>query len=569
MTLPAPRRAGLRADALPALALVALLAGGCAGEADVLARVQQQTITVAQFNEVALGNLQQLSGPPDSAKARLLRDLVDRELLVQGALAAGLDRTPEFAAFRRSFTERLLREELYQRLLGGPYPVSDAEVVELYARRDEATRARLIYSDDEAQIRAAGKDLARGEDFAAVADRYNPSGQIPPGGDVGFLVPGSLLAPLDDLVRTGEPGRVYGPVAAANDGWFIVRIEERRPETQPPLEEIRGQLAEMLRQRKQRLAMMRVVEQLRRQYRVTVLPGAAQLLAGRLRPVPGAGVVPATPPPPTAEERAQVLARHGEGAYTLGEAYDDLIGGDSGPIDFAMLPTVERWIRSQAIERAALAEARRRHIADEPAVQRRLRERLNNYLLDNYYQAEVIGRIRIGPADYRAAYERFRGSMSRLRSARVMSVTLADSAVAATLAAVAVRAPSLREAAVTAATSARVVEETVEFPASSPLWTRFESQLSMMRPGEIVGPYREDDGWLVVQLREKREETPTFESLPPSTLAQLQGVATELRREERLAALTDSLRRALTPVVYEPRLRRLRWPPAATAPPGS
>jgi peptidyl-prolyl cis-trans isomerase C len=571
---PAPRRAGRRGPAGPALALAALacLLCGCSADPGVLARVNRQPITVAQFNEVARANLQRLEGPADSAKARLLKDLVDRELLVQGALSQRLDQTPEFHAYRRVLEGQVLREALYQRLLSGPFPVSDAEVRALYDRRATATRARMIFTIDEAFARQAAGDLERGEDFVAVADRYNVGGMIPPGGDIGFLQPGSLLAPLDDIVRTGTVGRVYGPTAAGTEGWFIVRIEERRPQPQPPFEQNRAQLAEMLRQRKQRIAVTRVIDQLRVEHQVVVLPGAPQLLSGKLRPVPGDSPVPQRPPAPGPEDRRIVLAQHQGGTYTLGEAYDDLIGGVGGQIDFARIPTVERWIQSQTIERAALAEARRRRIGDEPEVKRRLRERLNNHLLDGYYQAQVVGRIRIETEDFRAAYERFRPLLVRLQSARVISVSVGDSAAAAALAAQAGQAPSLREAAATAAVGDRVSEETLTFPADSPLWTRFEDHLAAMSPGAIAGPFPIEDRWLIFQLREKQQDAPPFEQMPAEMLSQIQNMASEIKREERLLVLTDSLRRAFSPVVvYSDRLRRLPWPPAAAgnAPLGS
>jgi peptidyl-prolyl cis-trans isomerase C len=541
---------------------------GCSSDRGVLARVNQQAITVEQFNAVARGNMQQLEGPPDSAKARLLKDLVDRELLVQAALAERLDQTAEFQAFRRTVEAQVMREALYQRLLGSSFPVSEAEAKALYDRRGTATRARLIYAFSEPLIRQAERDLARGDDFAAVADRYNPTGMIPPGGDIGFLQPGAMLPPLDDVVRTAEPGRAMGPMSAGNEGWFIVRVEERRPQEQPPFDQERAQITEMLRQRKQRAAIARVIEQLRREHRVVVLPGAAQLMAGKLRPVPGDTPVPQSPPAPGPAERAMVLARHAGGTYTLGEAYDDLIAGVGGRLDFAMLPTVERWIESQTVERAALAEAAKRRIADEPDVKQRVRERVNNRLLDAYYQSQVIARIRIEPEDYRAAYDRFQTALARLRSARVLSVTLADSAAAATLAAQAGQAPSLREAAAAAGAGARVDEATLGFPSDSPLWTQLESQISSMNAGDVAGPFMTGGGWLVFQLREKVQAPPPFENLPPGTVAQLQGVATELKREARLMALTDSLRRAFPPVVYTDRLRRLPWPPAPAAPVG-
>jgi len=571
VTPPAPRPAGRRRSVVPGLIVVALVLPlfGCSSDRDVLARVKDQPITVAQFLEVARGNPQRLGGPPDSAKARLLKDLVDRELLVQGALAAHLDQGEAFEKYRRAQEAQLLRETLYQRLVGGPFPVSDAEVRELYDRRNSETHARLIYAFDEGMARQAAKDLARGDAFEIVADRYNQPGMVPPGGDIGFVQPGSLLPPLDDLVRTGAPGKVLGPTAVGTEGWFIVRIESRRPLAQPPFEESRAQLAEMLRQRKQRLAIARAIEQLSTEHQVVVVSGAAQQLIGKLRTAPTGAGLPQPPPPPGPEDRRFVLARYDGGTYTLGDAYDDLMSGVGGQVDFAMLPSVERWIRSQTVERAALVEAKRRHIADEPAFKSRLRERLNNYLLDGYYQAQVIARIRIEPDDFRAAYERYRPSLARLQSARVVSASLPDSAAAATLAAQAVRAPGLREAAAAAGVSAAVSEETLTFPAASPLWTQFENQIAMMAPGAVAGPFPIAGRWLVFQLREKRQDAPPFESLPPEMVGQLQGMATEVKREARLMALTDSLRQALAPVViHTDRLRRIPWPPAPAAPTG-
>ena len=563
MTPLSSRRLGRALRAAPGMIALTGLAAGCSPDARVLARVRQHAITVAEFNEVARGAMPQSPMAPDSAKGRLLKDLIDRELLVQGALAAHLDQTPQFAAYRERLEAQTLREALYQQLLSGPYPVSDAEVKELYQRRATATRCRLIFAYDQGFVSQAAKDLARGEDFAAVADRYNPAGLVPPGGDTGFLQPGSLLPPLDDLVRLSPPGKIVGPIAAGPEGWFILRVEERKTVPQPPFDEARAQLAEMLRQRKQRAAFAHVFQQLKTEYQVTVVPGAAQFLAAKLRAVPGEGPVSQAPPPPGPQDRARVLARYTGGTYTLGEAYDDMVGGNSGRVDLSVTASVTRWLQSQAVERAAVPEARRRRLDQEPEVQRRLRERLNNFLLDAYYQQQVMSRISIAPEDYQLAYERYRSTFVRLEKAHLVSIQLADSAAAATFAQQAGRSPSLREAAATAGLSAQLRDETVTFPAASPAWTQLENQVAIMRPGQMAGPIPLEGGWLVFQLVDKQQDAPPFESLPASSRSQLQGVATEMKREARLLAVTDSLRQAFAPVVvYTDRLQRLPWPPA-------
>lgn len=564
------RRAAARRIALAGLAFAAPCGSlvGCSSGPQVLARVNGEDITVAQFNEVARTQALRYPGPPDSAKAGLLEDLVARELLVQGARGQGLDKTPEFQAYARTVERQVLLDGLFQRLLSGPFPVSEAEVKELHERRAIATRARLIFAFDEAFARQAKKDLARGEPFATVADRYNPTGMIPPGGDIGFLQPGSLLPPLDDLVRTGAPGQVLGPVSGGGEGWFLVRIEERRREPQPPLAVARAELFEMLRQRKQRAALLRVMEHLRTEYQVVVEHGAAQSVVSKLRQTPGGAPSLQIPPPPGPEDRRRVLARYRGGVYTLGEAYDDLLSGERARPNLAVLPSVARWIESQALERVALVEAERRHLREEPAIARRIQEADKDYLRQGYSQRRIGVPFAVGPEDLRAAYAQQQVMLARLQGARVVSVTMPDSAGAAALAAQARHVPTLREAAATAGVGLLVRDVQVVFPDTTG-WAPFEGQLSMMSPGDIAGPFPVATGWVIFQLRQKEEGAPPFEGLSDAERRQLQGAAIALRRQVRLAALTDSLRKVFAPVVYRDRLRRVAWPPVPAGLPGT
>jgi TRAP-type C4-dicarboxylate transport system substrate-binding protein len=88
-----------------------------------------------------------------------------------------------------------------------------------------------------------------------------------------------------------------------------------------------------------------------------------------------------------------------------------------------------------------------------------------------------------------------------------------------------------------------------------------------MKPGEIAGPYSTPNGWRIVQMIEATMSAPAFEALPPGAQQQLQNAAMESKREARLAALTDSLRRVIRPVVvYTDRLQRVPWPPAPATP---
>jgi peptidyl-prolyl cis-trans isomerase C len=549
------------------LASLAALIAGCSSKPDVLARVAKEDITIAEFNDVARRAGQQYAGLPDSAKTRLLNDLVQRELLIQGALREKMDATPEYAAYRDRLERQVLREALFQKFAGGPFPVSAAEVRTLYDRRATETHARLIFTFTADIASRAAADLARGEGFAVVADRYNLAGTVPPGGDIGWIQAGALMPPLDDTVRTAPLERIIGPIEAPSQGWILLRLEGRRPSHQGTYEQESAQLEEMLRQRKQRLTVLAEVEKLRSQHEVKVLPGAAQAIVGQFRPKDAQAAIH-PPPPPGPDARKQEIATYREGKYTLGDAYDDLLNGTNRP-NLDVLPSVERWIEAQALERAALAEAKTRRLNDEPDVRRKLKEQLNNYVLDGYYQREVMQRIQVTPEDMAAAYERYKPGFAVLKSARVQSVVLRDSAQAASLAAHAGQVPSLRDAAAAAGAGARVHDEKITFAKPPPIWMQFGGKLSSMQPGELAGPYLVAGGWMIFQLVDKQQSVPPLDSLAAAARAQLQGVAGEAKREQRLQALTDSLRKVIQPVtLYADRLRRLPWPPPA-APPGS
>ena len=546
----------------PAL-LALLLLAGCSDDSNVLARVGRATITRDDFMVAARGAALSYPGPPDTAKVQLLEDMVRRELMVQGAIGAGLHRDSLFMDLHSQLENQALRDRLLREVGGPRPPVSDAEVAEFHRWRAEETRVGLIYLYTEPLAKAARAELEAGIPFEAVARRYNPAGVLPPDGELGYMVPGALIEPIDGLVRTTPVGRTVGPVEAAGQGWFIVRITDRRPREQGPLEVERAMLAEMLRQRKQRARLSRGIAGLRHEYGVALRPGAGQQLVAVVAP-PGSSFESQQRTPQLGDaERGVILADYRGGVYTLGDAMVDYDRPDQPRPNLQVLPSVENWIEGMTLERAGKLEARRRQFQDDPEIRRQVRERSNNVLLDAFYNARVLPMATPTEADVRALYDAHASSYVRLDGVRLLTVVLPDSVAAAQLMAHAGHAGTLREAAAMAAPEARVHEERLRLPTDRPPWDQLQPAFVGMIPGEYSGPHRVDHGWLVVQLREKEQHAMRFEDLPPNARQQLESRASEAAREARLAALTDSLRRAIPVQVFSERLRRIPWPGAA------
>ncbi len=549
------------------LALSLVLAAGCAGSPP-LATVGSQTITVEDFVAAARETPGRYPDAPDSGRRVLLEDLVTRALLVEEAKRRGIDRDSLSQRVARSLEDQAVLAELLQRMAPRQVAVSEAEVDSFHRRNGIESRALVILTPDRPAAYEARRLVEAGTPFGAVADRFNISGTVPPGGDIGFQRAGSMMEPLDDVLLDAPLGELVGPLDASGEGWFIVQVLERRDAPLEPLDEAqRPRVREMVRQRKQRALAARAGRSLLSQYRVEVAPGAPQALFRRYNiesdPVTGL----ATPQPPTPEQAATVLATYDDAAgartaFTLGEAVSDLIGGAERP-DFTRISDLERWIQNRVLQRVAAIEGRRRHLHEEPEVQRRARERFNNQLAEQIYTGEVMAAVQPGEADIAAAYERHRGQLERLSAARLLWVAFPDSAAAAAVLEHAGHSGTLADAVAMASPGTSATEERLTFPSADPLWSALSGEIGAMAPLQYRGPFPSPRGWMVFQLLGKQQARVPFEELPPGARQALETEALELAREAKLRAFVADLRARIPVQVNEQRLGAIPWPVAA------
>ena len=411
---PSPIRAR-RLALVPTFAVLAALLAGCSSGPAVLAKIGDRTITVDDFTDVASHSQGQYPGSPDSARAALLEDLVKRELVVSEALRRGLVSPENQARMLLQAQEQLALRALVQQLAPRDVPVSDAEVQALYRKRATETHALVVVTPDRAACDQALEEIRRGAGFGATADRFNTTGMTPKGGDLGFITPGTLLPVLDDAMTTGPLGKALGPIESPTDGWFLVQVLERRPRRQEPFEQVREMLRQGLQQGKQRVLLNRVQHDLMAQYHVTVEAGAPQALFARYNAPKDTMAVGTTRVPvaasPTPEEARQVLVRYDgaegkPGSYTLGDAALDLQDASRPRPNWLVMPMIGQWLKSATLQRVALIEARRRHLAEEPALARQARAQMENALLQTAYETLVLNSATITGDDVRTAYLR-------------------------------------------------------------------------------------------------------------------------------------------------------------------
>jgi hypothetical protein len=234
---------------------------------------------------------------------------------------------------------------------------------------------------------------------------------MPPGGDIGFRLSGDLVDPLDEHLRTAPIGETIGPLQAPTEGWFILQVVERRENPQPPLEEARQGIQNMLRQRKQRALATRAYTGLRERYAVAAAEGGPQMIFQYFNQMLSREAGGAPPAEPDAAMLAEPVGRYQDASgkaqvYTFGDALNDMRDARRQRPEVSMVPAIERWIEGQLVRRAALLEARRMHLEDEPEIARRIDRETTTYLVDGLFTAEITSRVSVDEADMRAAYER-------------------------------------------------------------------------------------------------------------------------------------------------------------------
>ncbi len=139
------------------MSIAALLAAGCGREAvptgQVIAVVDGEELTTAELNYEARTRGLQI-GPDRGMRDALLRELVDRKLLAQAAVARGADKSPDHLLAVRRLSEIALGQRLLEDAASANAQASPAEVERYIAANPKAFGERVTYVVDAITIAA-------------------------------------------------------------------------------------------------------------------------------------------------------------------------------------------------------------------------------------------------------------------------------------------------------------------------------------------------------------------------------------------------------------------------------
>ena len=182
--------------------------------------------------------------------SKVLDEVVDQKLLAREAVRRGVDRSA--AAQRRlaAARERILGDMVVEGAVDRA--ITDNAVQALYQeqvklnRRGEEFRARQIVAADPAAAAAIRKQLASGASFEGLAANRSIDAETrSSGGDLGYFTPDVMPTAYGAVLQEAKPGQLIGPFKSDN-GWVILKIEDRRRQAPPTLEASRPQIVRFL-----------------------------------------------------------------------------------------------------------------------------------------------------------------------------------------------------------------------------------------------------------------------------------------------------------------------------------
>lgn len=218
-------------------------------QGEVVATVNGETITEGELNDYR-------SARPDSAGQNdeaLLDELVTQKVIYQDALRKNLEKDPEVLRELEQMRIRVLVSAAVRKTITDTQ-ITDEELQAEYDQLKERMvsteyKASHILVKEEEQARNIIEKIKKGEDFAKLAKEHSidPSGQN--GGDLGWFNPQQMVPPFSQAVGQLEKGSYTSEPVKTQFGWHVIKLEDKRQSEPPALEEIKGRLVQMLKQR--------------------------------------------------------------------------------------------------------------------------------------------------------------------------------------------------------------------------------------------------------------------------------------------------------------------------------
>jgi peptidyl-prolyl cis-trans isomerase C len=180
----------------------------------------------------------------------VLDDIIDTRLAAREAKRSGVADDPliqELAqrAYDRVMAEAWISINIQQQITDDMVDARYAELINDTSAREEIS-ARHILVDSMDAATDIIRRLDDGEDFATLAKALSTGPSAPNGGNLGYFKRGDMVPSFSDAAFDLDVSKYTDTPVHSDYGWHVIMVEDKRTIDLPPLENIRGQLIEIM-----------------------------------------------------------------------------------------------------------------------------------------------------------------------------------------------------------------------------------------------------------------------------------------------------------------------------------
>ena len=219
-----------------------------------VATVNGKPITKANVDEFV--KLLGTQGATDSPQLRdqVKEELINRQVMVQAAEAAGLVKDPTITV-----ELELARQGILVRALMADYlkknPITDAKIQAEYDKLKKAEDGKFEYEvrhilveDEKTANDMQAKLKAKSAKFEDLAKSSKDPGSAEKGGNLGWAADSNYVEPFAKAVAATPKGQLSEKPVQSQFGWHVIEVLDKRPVAFPPLEQVRKELEQMMRE---------------------------------------------------------------------------------------------------------------------------------------------------------------------------------------------------------------------------------------------------------------------------------------------------------------------------------
>jgi len=240
---------------LAAASALALSAVAVPALAQNAATVNGKTISQKSVDQFVAALVSQGAGDTPELREQAKQELINREILTQAAEKAGLPKQEDVSAALTQARQAVLVRALMADHLK-KNPITDASVEAEYNKVKAAQgdaqeyQVRHILVEDEKTAQDLTKQLtSKKADFAELAKQHSKDpGSAERGGELGWAPASNYVGQFADAVSKLKKGEMSKAPVQTQFGWHVIEVQDARPVSFPPLEQVRGQIEDMLRQ---------------------------------------------------------------------------------------------------------------------------------------------------------------------------------------------------------------------------------------------------------------------------------------------------------------------------------